>query len=184
MVGRVTRWWSPWWTTTAALVPVTLTVWAVAPPGGYFTTIAVAYLCWLAVGVAWLVTAGVALVTLPRPRHALRLWPFLLVPALLVATLSTADLVPRAAFAVHRSSLEALAAQPAHGVGDQRVGLFTVRVDEDPPNGCTLLTVADAGLLDSTGWAYCPDRAPVSAKGDGYKYTPLGGPWYEFRFAW
>ncbi len=49
MVGRGSRWWSPWWTTTAASVPVALTSWAATPPGGYFATAMLAYLCRLAV---------------------------------------------------------------------------------------------------------------------------------------
>lgn len=186
MVGRVARWRSPWWTATAALVPVTLTVWAATPPGGYFTTAAVASLCWHVVGLAWLVTAVAAVIALPRLRHAGRLWPFLLVPAVLVATHGAVgrDLVGRAAFEAHRSALEALVAEPDRPPGDRRVGLFVVDVDVDRPNGCTVLTVADAGLLGPTGWAHCPDRAPVSASGDGYEYAPLDGPWFEFRFDW
>ncbi|MFE9749846.1 hypothetical protein ACFYOT_33455 [Saccharothrix saharensis] len=188
MVGRVARWRSPWWTATAALVPVTLTAWAATPPGGYFTTAVVASLCWLAVGLAWLVTAGAALVAPHRPRlrQAWRLWPFLLVPALLVATHGAVDrdLVGRAAFAAHQSALEALVAEPDRRLADQRVGLFEVDVDVDRPNGCTVLTVAGAGLLGPTGWAHCPDRVPVSAKVDGYKYAPLDGPWYEFTLDW
>ncbi|KOX14442.1 hypothetical protein ADK67_42320 [Saccharothrix sp. NRRL B-16348] len=188
MVGRRSWWWSPWWTVIASLVPMTLACWAVTPPGGYLTPLFYAGFAALAVAVAWLTMGGLAVVNLPRPRlrHAVRLWPFLLVPALFAATTVLTGLVPQAAFDAHRSRLEALVAEaePGRRIEDRRLGLYTVSVSDDRPDGCTLITVADSGVLNTMGWAYCPDRVPVSAKGDGYKFTPFDGPWYEFTFEW
>ena len=188
MDERVSRWWSPWWSTTAALVSMTLTLWSVTPPGVYFSMLMLAYGCWLVVGLVWLTTVGGAVITLPRPRlrRSARLWPFLLAPVVLVATYGVlhTGVVPRAVWSTHRSSFEALVAESDERTVDRRVGLFTVDVDVDRLNGCTLLRVQDAGLLAATGWAHCPDRVPVDARGDGYKYTPYDGPWYEFRFEW
>ncbi|XVS60797.1 hypothetical protein ACQPYE_21030 [Actinosynnema sp. CA-299493] len=190
MVGRTSWWWSPWWTVIASSVPVALLFWAITPPGGYLTLSLLAHLSALGVGTAWLATGGIAVIRLPQPRlrHAVRLWPFLLAPALLVAAevVAGSDVVPRAVFDAHRSGLEALVAEAAPGrrIEDRRVGLFTVDVGGDRPDGCTLITVADAGVLTTTGWAHCPDRVPVSATGDGYRFTPFDSPWYEFTFEW
>ncbi|MEU4449162.1 hypothetical protein AB0K14_33925 [Actinosynnema sp. NPDC050801] len=195
MLERVTRRWSPWWTVIAAAVPVVLTLWSHTPPGGYFTTSVVALLCWVAVGSVWLFTGVAAVVVLPppRPRHLARLWPYLLVPALMVTTEVVVDtgVVPRAAFAAHRSALEALVAEvgaaPDRSVRDRRVGLFTVSwANVDGSTGCTVLKVADAGFLDATGYAHCPDRAPVDvvAGGEGYTFEPIDGPWYGFTARW
>ena len=189
MVGRVS-WWSPWWTVIGSFVPVTLLFWASTPPGGYWGPLMFACLSALAVGMAWLTMAVIAVVKLPRPRlrHAVRLWPFLLAPALLTGTVVAAGsgVVPRAVFDAHRSSLEALVAEAAGGgrIEDRRVGMFTVSVSRDRPDGCTLLDVKDAGLISGTGWAHCPDRVPVDAIGDGYKFEPFDGPWHVFVFDW
>ncbi|QQQ79596.1 hypothetical protein IOD16_15060 [Saccharothrix sp. 6-C] len=187
MVGRTSWWWSPWWTVIASPVPVALLFWAVIPPGGSFGALVGAGLSALAVGAAWLTVAGVAVVVLPRPRlrHAVRLWPFLLVPALLAAALVVAGtgVVPRAAFDAHRSGFEALVAEAAPGgrIEGRRVGLFTVDVTGEGLDGCTMLTSVD---YHSAGWAHCPDHVPVNAEGDGYRYDPIEGPWYRFRFEW
>ncbi|PSL57783.1 hypothetical protein B0I31_102762 [Saccharothrix carnea] len=190
MAGRISWWWSPWWTVVASLVPVTLALWSATPPGGYLGPWLLACGLTLLVITAWLIMAVVAVIVLPRPRlrHAVRLWPFLLVPALLGAGTMVvgSGSVPRAAFDAHRSSLEALATEvaPNQRVEDRRVGLFTVDVSADRPDGCTLLTVEDAGMFSTGGWAYCPDRVPVSAQGDGYKFATFEGPWYEYWFEW
>ncbi|MFE2754758.1 hypothetical protein ACFXGA_22430 [Actinosynnema sp. NPDC059335] len=186
------RWSSPWWTAVAASAPAVLLVWASAPPGGYFVLTVLALACWGAVGLAWLLTSTVAVPALPLPRrrHVARLWPFLLAPALSAASLTAAggDVAHRFAFDAHRAALEAVVAEavtaPERPIRDRRVGLFTVDVSTDAANGCTLLAVEDAGLLNETGWAHCPDRAPVSAGVDGYKYRPSGGPWYTYVFDW
>ncbi|MEV1118412.1 hypothetical protein AB0I91_25385 [Actinosynnema sp. NPDC049800] len=184
MVGRRSWWWSPWWTAVASPVPVALVFWATIPPGGSLSTLLLAYLAVFAVGTAWLTMAGVAVIMLPRPRlrHAVRLWPFLLAPAVLVAGHAVAGtgVVPRAVFDAHRSGLEAVVAEatPGRRIEDREVGLFTVTVSGDRPDGCTLITVEG----EISGWAHCPDRVPVSAKGDGYKFEPFDDPWYRFRF--
>ncbi|GAB2959937.1 hypothetical protein [Saccharothrix stipae] len=172
-----------------------LTLWSHVPPGGYFTTSVFALLCWVAVGFVWLCTGAAAVVVLPPPRlrHLAGLWPYLVVPALVVTTEVVVDtgVVPRAAFAAHRSGLEAVLADveaaPDRSVGDRRVGLFTVSwANVEGAGGCTVLKVADAGFLDATGFAHCPDRAPVDvvAGGEGYTFEPIDGPWYEFTARW
>lgn len=191
MIKRV--WRSPWWPAILAAVPVLITLWAASPPGGYFGMAFVAIVCWLVVGIAWLVAVIRAVVALPQPRrgHVGRLWPFLVVPALVLTTWAVVrtGAVERAAFEVHRTGLEALvadvAAAPDHRVTHRRVGLHAIRMAAVDPGGCTLLTVGDAGFLDATGYAYCPDRAPVDVvNGEGLTYEPLDGPWYEFTFRW
>ncbi|ONI84683.1 hypothetical protein ALI22I_29595 [Saccharothrix sp. ALI-22-I] len=176
-----------------AAVPVVLALWATTPPGGYLGMALLAFVCWAVVGIAWLVVGVFAVLALPRPRppHIARLWPFLLVPALFLLTglVVGTNAVRHVAFEAHRSGLEALVADvavaPDQRLLDRRVGLHSVSVAKlDAAGGCTLLTVEDAGFLDSTGYAYCPDRVPVDATGDGLRYEPLDGPWYEFRFVW
>ncbi|WP_158845981.1 hypothetical protein [Saccharothrix deserti] len=176
----------------AAAVPVLLTLWAVSAPGGYFGVALSVYGCWLVVGVAWLVVGVLAVLALPRPRkpHVGRLWPFLLVPALVVVTWAAVrtEVVQSAVFEAHRSGLEAVvadvAAEPDHRLLDRQVGLHTIRTAKVDAGGCTLLTVSDAGFLDPTGYAYCPDRVPVDANGDGVIYEHIEGPWYEFAVRW
>lgn len=193
MVGRVSRWRSPWWPVGVAAVAVLLTTWAGSPPGGYFAVALFAFLAWAVVGIAWLTVIGFAVVALPRPvrAHVRRLWPFLVVPALAVATWTAAHTgaIGWAAFEVHRPGLSALveevATAPDRRLSDRRVGLHVVRTTAlDEATGCTLMTVDDAGFLDARGYAYCPDRVPVDAGGDGLRYQPLDGPWYEFTFVW
>jgi hypothetical protein len=191
MAGRVAWWRSPWLPVIAAAVPGVLTVWATTPPGGYFGMAVSASVGWLVVGIAWLVVGVFAVLALPRPRppHLARLWPFLLVPVLFLLTglLAGANVVQHLVFEAHRSGLEALvaevAAEPDRRLPDRRVGLHTVSARVDA-GGCTLLIVRDAGFLDVTGYAHCPDRVPVDAIGDGLRYAPLDGPWYEFSFRW
>ncbi|MEU4746961.1 hypothetical protein AB0G02_41785, partial [Actinosynnema sp. NPDC023658] len=65
------------------------------------------------------------------------------------------------------------------------VGLYTITsVDVDRSTGCTVLTVADAGFLDATGWARCPGPVSVRPTPEGYQYTPFDGSWYRFRLVW
>ncbi|WP_367128463.1 hypothetical protein [Saccharothrix sp. HUAS TT1] len=194
MVERGSRWRSPWPPVIAAAAPVLLTAWSVSPPGGYFTMALVALLCWVVVGLLWLVVGVRAVVALPRPRlrHVGRLWPFLVLPALAVTTEVVIDsgVVQRWAFDVHRSGLEALVADvraaPDQRLTDRRVGLYEVATaSADPLGGCTLLTVADAGFLDRTGFAHCPHRPPVGVVGgEGLVYEPVDGPWHVFTHRW
>ncbi|MEU6148695.1 hypothetical protein ABZ816_01710 [Actinosynnema sp. NPDC047251] len=179
----------------AAVVPVVLTLWAGSVPGGYWGMGLTALACWAVVGLAWLVLLVLAIRALPVPRrpNLARLWAFLAVPLLLIATALTArsGVTEHAAFALHRSSLEALATETRASVegraSDRAFLLLTVSHSvRDTGTGCVLMTVRDAGFLNSTGYAHCPDRAPanVRAGGDGYTFEHLDGPWYVFVFQW
>ncbi|WP_433273747.1 hypothetical protein ACQPZF_19880 [Actinosynnema sp. CS-041913] len=177
-----------------AVGPVVLTLWSVSLPGGFFEMALIALVCWVVVGLLWLVVAVLAVVALPPPRarQSARLWPFLVVPALLVATWATArtGVVERLVFDVHRSALERLVADvtadPDRRVGHQEVGLYSITSAAGAPSGgCTLITLEHGGFLTSTGFAHCPEHVPSGAgSADGYVYTHIDGPWYEFAFTW
>ncbi|MFD1151757.1 hypothetical protein [Saccharothrix hoggarensis] len=194
MVERVSRWRSPRWSLGATAVAVLLTAWAGSPPGGYYGVALVAFLAWAVAAVLWLTALGAAMVALPAPflAHVRRLWPFLVVPALAVATGTALEtgLARRVAFEAHRSALSALvaeaAATPDPRIVDRRVGLHLVRSTRvDPATGCTLMTVEDAGFLDSRGYAHCPNGAPPNVvEADVVTYQPIDGPWYEFSLVW
>ncbi|MEV0678968.1 hypothetical protein AB0I60_20865 [Actinosynnema sp. NPDC050436] len=185
-MGRA--WWrSPWLPSGAVVVPVVLTLWAGSVPGGYWTTGLAALACWTVVVLWWAVLAVLAL----RGRNPVRPWAFLVVPVVLAATavFAGSTVAERAAFTAHRSSLDALAAETrasADGrVLDRPFALFTISSAVRYAD-CVLMTVADAGFLDSTGYAHCPDRVPAStvAGGEGYSFHHLDGPWYEFALVW
>ncbi|GAA1340655.1 hypothetical protein GCM10009660_26090 [Catellatospora bangladeshensis] len=179
----------------AASVPVVCTLWSVAVPGGYFGLLLVALTCWVVVVAAWAAVGVLAVAALPRPRSRRlgRLWPCALVPALLVATWATArsGVVERVVFEAHRPELERLVAdvqaRPDRRVDRREVGLYSIsRATADPNGPCTLITLRHGDvLLGSSGFAYCPERAPTSTRlAEGYSYTPIDGPWYEFVFTW
>jgi hypothetical protein len=187
---ETTAWWrSPWCPVVLAVPPVVVSLWAASVPGGYFGSALAAIGLWAVVCLIAVVVGLLAFLALPRPRrrHLRPLWPLLLVPTVLAGTfaLTGTGAVAAAVFDTHRSGLERLAGEVREhgGLTDRRVGLLPIS-SAAMAEGCAVLTVADAGLLDSTGYAYCPGAAPVSAPGEGYRFTPIEGSWYEFRFSW
>jgi len=188
--GKKTAWWRwPWLPVLLSIVAVVVTLWSLVPPGGYFGLGMVALILWLATIVLWLAVGILAVMALPAPRlrGLVGLWPLLLVPALLavVSVLARTESPERIAFALHRPALERLAEETAQApdsqLSRQTVGLYHISASYQDETGCTRMIVRDAGFLNATGFAYCPEP-PVSAYGENY--TQLDGPWYKLSIEW
>jgi hypothetical protein len=187
---KKSAWWRwPWLPVLLSIVAVVVTLWSLVPPGGYFGLGVIALFLWLATIVLWLAVGILAVVALPAPRlrGLVRLWPLLLVPALLavVTVLAKTESVERVAFALHRPALERLVEETAQAPDSQlirtSVGLYDISASYRDVSGCTRMIIRDAGFLNATGFAYCPEP-PVSAYGE--KYTQFDGPWYSLSIEW
>ncbi|MEU4806542.1 hypothetical protein [Actinosynnema sp. NPDC023587] len=176
-------------------MPSALLLWSGSVVGGYWFTGLVALAGWVVVAVAWLVLVVLAIRALPAPRarHPGRLWAFLAVPLVAVATsgISGSGVTRHASFEVHRSSLEALAAEvrasPRGLLADRSFALLTVSsARREPGSGCVTMSIAGAGFLNSTGYAHCPDHVPASTRPgtDGHLFKHLDGPWYTYVLEW
>ncbi|WP_135236852.1 hypothetical protein [Nocardia sp. CS682] len=60
---------------------------------------------------------------------------------------------------------------------DTRLGVIRVTTITKRDGGCRLYT--HGGLIDPVGFAYFPDRTPVTSSPED-SYTHLEGPWYRF----
>lgn len=184
--GRAWR----WLPVGAAGVAAVWSLWALSVPGSYFMAFLLSLSAWLVVLGTTVALAVIGLIGLPAPRlrTSVRLWPLLLVPVVAAVTIAVAGSAQGVVFDLHRSRLEALVAeaaeQPNRRVEDRWVGIYTVSYTAGD-QGCTLLALEDAGaLFASTGFAHCPGPRPKDATGDGYRYKPIDGPWYEYTLVW
>ncbi|MEU7143363.1 hypothetical protein ABZ942_28240 [Nocardia sp. NPDC046473] len=125
-----------------------------------------------AVGLACLAT-GVAGALLYRTWRLSLIAP---VAAILTFAVGCTGIPGEVGWALSKDAFEQAAATCAH-TKETRLGIIRVTTITKRDGGCWLYT--HGGLIDSTGFAYFPDRTPVSSS-PKTSYTHLDGPWYRF----
>ncbi|GAA1608564.1 hypothetical protein GCM10009764_35590 [Nocardia ninae] len=128
-------------------------------------------LCW-AVGLACLAT-GLAGALRYRTWRLSLIAP---VVAILSIAVACTGIPGKVGWALSKDALEQAAVTCAH-TKETRLGVIRVTAIAKRDGGCWLYT--HGVLTDSVGFAYFPDRAPVSSSPET-SYTHLEGPWYRF----
>jgi len=161
----------------AVLAAATLV--AFSPPGGYFIIIVLGFWVWLVVGLTWL-GRFIGNVAVQRPI-GIRGWTTWLVAPVIVLVSAGAihqDIPLVLRFRISEPAMTRFAkhtlVEPTGNPPD-RVGLYKVGRVEMLDGGVGF-TVAGAGIVDESGFAYSPQGPP--AEGGGNSYEHLGGDWY------
>lgn len=160
-------------------VLATATLIAFSPPGGYFIVIVLGFWVWLVVGLIWL-GRFIGNVALRRPIGA-RGWMTWLVAPVIVSLSAVAihqDVPLLLRFRASEPAMTRFAKQALSeptGTRPARVGLYKVGRVEMLDGGVGF-TVAGAGIVDESGFAYSPQGPPPEGRGNDYEH--LRGDWY------
>ncbi|MFG1680616.1 hypothetical protein ACGFNP_10620 [Nonomuraea sp. NPDC049269] len=173
------------WGTVAVLLGLVM-LYATSAPGGHFTWLMLAGVCWLLFGLGWLVVLGGVLVRRGRLVTLRRHWPFWAVPPLIVALVGSLVYVGapvRMRFELSRPALDNFAKTVSEGTPPGKrnwIGLYPVEYLDGSRNAFGFM-IDDTGFLTSYGFAWSPNSEP-DIDGPGY-YRHFDGPWYIWEIS-
>lgn len=165
-------------------------VWSGTYPHGSVLALIVA--AWWSLGCAVIWFARLVSFAATRPQHrGERWWPFLVPPAIGIATIAigVTGLPLQARWSLSEGAFDAradaLVARVERGDADpgdnlireDRVALYTVDFAHVDGEGNVFFSIAGSGFIDSGGFARLPDGPPDEPFGRD-EYEHLGGDWY------